>query len=519
MISTKAIRIAVPMTGVAAALLLAGPASAAPSNPFGCRASVQALRIAPLPALEPSVANPSETPCATDSVGAGQSSTGSTAIGSTSAGPSGAYTASDVSIPGATALASLDGGTVAATGNTVAVTGPSNAQASYVCVSGAVAASGSSDVSVAVIDGQTIRPSSPGAETTTQLGGGSYATINQQVQDATSLTERQVFVHIAGVGDYVLGEAQVTRPAGNPCPAGTGGSGSGSGAGGSGSGSGGSGSGSGGSGSGSGGSGAGSGGSGSGGGGTGSGSGDSLRACPSGSALVASAQMCEIVSTDGSQNIVVSKPFAGPTGGTVVSLAAARKKFKSACLSGKGPKFVVIGTSRANTIRAAKTAERILAMGGNDKVIVNRGASCVDGGAGRDTITGGIGKVRLFGGIGNDKLSAKNGASYISGGNGADRITLGNGRDRVFGGAGMDKITVGNGRDRVSGGAGKDTITGGKGRDYLFGGAGNDRLRAAGRIEYVNGGKGKDVAYVTAKEMKYAHRHGCEKVHRIRAKH
>jgi hypothetical protein len=53
----------------------------------------------------------------------------------------------------------------------------------------------------------------------------------------------------------------------------------------------------------------------------------------------------------------------------------------------------------------------------------------------------------------------------------------------------------------------------------VFGGAGNDRLRATGRIEYVNGGTGKDVAYVAAKEMKYAHRHGCEKVHRIRAKH
>ena len=86
MILSKAIRIAAPLTGVAAALLLAGPASAAPSNPFGCRASVQALRIAPLPAAEPSVANPAETPCATDSAGASQSSTGSTAAGSTSAG-------------------------------------------------------------------------------------------------------------------------------------------------------------------------------------------------------------------------------------------------------------------------------------------------------------------------------------------------------------------------------------------------------------------------------------------------
>lgn len=474
MIFSRAIRVAAPLTGVAAALLMAAPASAAPSNPFGCRASVQGLHIAPLPAAEPSVANPAENPCATDSAGASKSSTGSTAAGSTSAGPSGAYTMSDISTPGATALASVDGGTVAGTGNTVALTGPSNAQVSYVCVGGAVVASGASDVSAAVIDGQMIRPSSPGAETTTQLGGGSYATINQQVQDATSLTQRLVFMHIAGVGDYVLGEAQVTRPAGNSCPAGTGGSGTGSG-----------------------GSGSGSGGSRLGG---GSGLDSRVAPCPTGSTLVASQQLCEIVQGGGQGNIVISAPFAGPTGGTVVSLAAARAKMKSPCLTGKGPKFVVMGTNKANRIRAAKTAERILAMGGNDIVIVNRGASCVDGGAGRDTISGGTGKVRLFGGVGSDKLTARNGASYVSGGNGADRITVGNGRDRVLGGAG------------------KDTITVGRGKDHLFGGAGNDRLRAAGRIEYVSGGKGKDVAYVTAKEMRYAHRHGCEKVHRIRAK-
>jgi hypothetical protein len=429
MISNKAIRIAAPLTGVAAALLMTAPASAAPTNPFGCRASVQALRVAALPAAEPTVANPAETPCATDSAGAGQTSTGSTAVGTTSAGPSGAYTVSDSSTPGATALASVDGGTVAAAGTTAALTGPANAQASYVCVNGAAVPSGSSDVSVAVINGQTLRPSSPGAETTIQLGGGVSATINQQVQTATSLTERLLVLHIEGVGDEVLGEAQVTRPAGDPCTTGTGSgsAGSGSGGGGSGSGSGGS----------------GSGGPGSGSGGSGSGSGDSLTACPTGSVLVASAQLCEIVFADGAHNIVVSKPFAGPTGGSVVPLAAARKKFKSPCLSGKGPKFVVMGTNKANTIRAAKTAERIVAMGGNDKVIVKSGASC---------------------------------------GNGADAITVG------------------------------------RGKDHLFGGAGNDRLRAPGRVEYVNGGAGKDVAYVTAKEMKYARRHGCEKVHRIRVK-
>jgi Ca2+-binding RTX toxin-like protein len=448
---------------------------------------VEATRtIVGLPGAEPYVANPAESPCVTDSAGAGTA--GSGAAGSSA--PGAAYTVSDASVPAATALTSVNGGTSNGTGNSVVLSSPAQAQASFVCVNGSAVLSGSSNVTGAVINGQTVSPASPGAETTTQMGGGSYTTINQQIQTATSLTERAVFTHIAGVGDYVLGEAQVMRPAVDPCP-GSGGSGSGSGGTGStGGGSGGSG--------GSAGSG-GSGGSDGPGGSGGSGGDGALSACPTGSVLVASAQMCEIVLADG--NIVVSKPFAGPTGGTVVPLAAARKKSKSSCLSGKGPKFAVMGTNKANTIRAAKTAERILAMGGNDKVIVKSGASCVDGGAGRDTISGGIGKVRLFGGIGNDRLSARNGSSYISGGNGADRITVGNGRDRVFGGAG------------------KDTITVGTGKDHLFGGAGNDRLRAAGRIEYVNGGKGKDVAFVTAKEMRYARRHGCEKVHRIPAKH
>ena len=263
MISSKAIRIAAPLTGVAAALLMAGPASAAPSNPFGCRASVQATRpIAGLPGAEPFVANPSENPCATDTVG------------DASTGPGAAYTVSDPSVPAATALASVNGGTANGTGNAVVLDGPASAQASFVCVNGSAVPSGSSDVTGAIINGQVVRPSSPGAETTTQMGGGSYTTLNQQVQTSTSVTERAVFTHIAGVGDYVLGEAQVTRPAGNPC---TDGSGSG----------------------GSGGPGSGSGGSGAGSGGSRSGTSSSLSACTTGSVLVVRAQMCEIVGADG----------------------------------------------------------------------------------------------------------------------------------------------------------------------------------------------------------------------------
>ncbi len=216
------------------------------------------------------------------------------------------------------------------------------------------------------------------------------------------------------MADYILGEAQVTLTDSNAC-AGTG-SGSGSGAGG---------------------------GSGS---GSGGGSGSGLAPCPTGSTLVAGRQLCEIVQGGGERDIVVSAPFAGPIGGTVMSLANARKKYKSTCLAGSGPKFAVVGTKKADSITAAKNAERILGLGGNDRITIKSGASCVDGGAGNDVIKTG------------------------------------------------------------------------RGRDHVYGGLGNDRLRAAGNVAWLNGGKGKDTASVVAREMKYAHRHGCETVRRIRAK-
>lgn len=213
-------------------------------------------------ALEPVVANPAETPCATDQAGVGQASTGSTAAGATTAGPAGAYTYSAGSA-GAAAVASVDGGALGPTGDSVVLEGPAQAQASYACANDGAVASGGSNVTSAVINGQTVKPPSPGAAQTTQLGGGSYVTINQQVQSGTSLTERLAYEHIAGVADYILGEAQVTLTDSNAC-AGTG-SGSGSGAGG---------------------------GSGS---GSGGGSGSGLAPCPTGSTLVASRQLCEIV--------------------------------------------------------------------------------------------------------------------------------------------------------------------------------------------------------------------------------
>jgi Ca2+-binding RTX toxin-like protein len=517
--SLRVLRIA-PLLAVAfGTLTLSSPAAAASSNPFGCRASVTAVRpTSPLPTIEPYVANRAETPCATDTAGASSGTAlSSSTSGTATAGPGAAYTYSTTSAdtttgavaPGAAAAVSVNGGSLAGMGDTIVLPGPAEAQASFACTDGNVVPSASSNVSAVTINGKTTTLSSPGAEQTIQLGGGAYVTLNQKVQTATSLTERLMDEHIPGVEDIVLGEAQATQTAADPC-AGT----SGSGSGGSGSG--------------------GSGGSGSGGsGGPGGRTPASLTACPAGSTLVASTQECEIVGPGGTL-IEVSRPFAGPTGGRVVALAVARKKYKSACLSGPGPKYAIVGTNGANRIEGTVHSDRILGLGGGDRIAGRGGNDCIDGGAGNDRLWGGNGQDRVYGGLGSDRLSVQSGSSYVNGGAGNDRIFIGNGNDRVFGGPGNDRISVGRGQDEVSGGAGKDTITTGdgndwvygdagndsikvgNGKDHVFGGAGADRLYAPGLVDYVNGGTGKDLAYVNTVGMRYAKAHGCEKVRKIR---
>jgi Ca2+-binding RTX toxin-like protein len=506
MISARARWLAILATPMLAVLGFASPA-AATTTPFGCRASVSAIRPSlALATVEPYVANRAETPCATDSAGASSGTTGSTVGGSVvTAGPGAAYTYSSASAdqtlgtvaPGATSLASVDGGTINNAADTVVLAGPAQAQASYDCVNGAVVPSASSNVSAATVNGQSTAPSSPGAEQTTQLGGGSYLTINQKVQTATSLTERLVFEHIAGVGDYVLGEAQVTLADADPC-AGTTGSGGSNG--------------------------------GSGGGTTPA----TLNACPPGSTLIASTQLCEIV-LPGGTDIVVSRPFEGPTGGTVVALAVARKKYRSPCLYGAGSQYAIIGTNHADRIEGTVHADRILGLGGNDRIAGQGGNDCIDGGAGNDRIYGGKGNERIYGGPGNDRISVQGGNSYVNGGPGNDRIVLGNGNDRVYGGPGNDRISVGRGNDHVWGGPGNDTISAGNGndsiwgqggndsilvgtgKDHLFGGSGDNRLFGPGLVVYANCGSGRrNVAYVNVFGMHYAHTHGCQTVRKIR---
>lgn len=259
--------------------------------------------------------------------------------------------------------------------------------------------------------------------------------------------------------------------------------------------------------------------------------------CPAGSILVPSSQLCEIV-TSGSgastRGIVVSRPDSGEiVGGRVVSLAYARRHYRSICLRGSGPRYAVVGSNGPNRITVAKVRERLLGLGGKDKLRVKSGKNtCVDGGAGNDTITAGNNPVRAYGLNGNDTIKVGNGRDFVAGGNGNDHITVGKGRDTVYGNNGNDAIRAGNGSDLLTGGAGNDVIRAGngndkvfgnegndrifvgRGRDKVLGGAGNDAITARGRRKvYVSGGRGRNVAFVLKANAAYARRHGCQKVH------
>ena len=256
-----------------------------------------------------------------------------------------------------------------------------------------------------------------------------------------------MFVHLAGVGDFVLAEAQVTSSP-SPC----------SGA---------------------------------------SGLPPLLQPCPAGAVYNPFTQQCQIV-TAGLPTVVVGQPFRGPAGGNVVPLAVARKLYKSPCLNGPGPNYVIVATAASPRVNGTMGPDRIIGVSGNDRIAGLSGNDCLDGGHGRD---------RLYDDNGNDR---------VYGGSGNDRIAVGNGNDRIWGGAGNDWITAGNGRDMVLGGSGSDRIDVGLGKDRVTGGSGRNRIYAPAPGALVNCGRDRgNAAFVDRAAAAYAHRHGCELVHMI----
>lgn len=164
--------------------------------------------------------------------------------------------------------------------------------------------------------------------------------------------------------------------------------------------------------------------------------------CPLGSRYDLPSNLCVIDIPGTTKVIIIGRPYAGPSGGRVVTLTEARKHYKSICLRGAGPKYAVIRTNKNDHITGTNHADRILGLGGNDSLDGGRGNDCIDGGTGGDDLNGGIGTDRVYGQTGRDHINGGPGPDTLSGGKGNDTINAAFGADRVSGGAGNDHINV-----------------------------------------------------------------------------
>ena len=169
--------------------------------------------------------------------------------------------------------------------------------------------------------------------------------------------------------------------------------------------------------------------------------------CPTGSKLNGTGTLCIIPAGTGGSSlgeIIVGKPYQGPSGGKVVPLDVARKLYgKSPCLGFSGePKFAIVGTNKADRITGTNIADRIIGLGGNDKIDGGRGNDCIEGRSGGDTLSGGLGDDKLYGSTGKDHLNGGPGTDYLNAGSGNDTINAAFGKDRTIGGSGNDFINI-----------------------------------------------------------------------------
>ena len=536
MFSRRAWGLGLPLAAMLATLAFTGSASAA-TNSLGCRASVARVSLlSGAPAVEPYVANPSDTPCATDSAGlstggANLGGLGGALTGNVTVGPAQADTNSvnDGTDLGASSLVSVDAASIPTPAGAISIVGPAQATASYECSDHALQATAGSTLKVIQIGSQSITLTPNGVPETIPLTGvlGGTIAVNQNTVTATSDTEQLLTVHLPGVADVVVGEARVDQPASNACANVPGTGGVPSGGGGNPPGGGGNPPGGGGNPPGGGGNPPGGGGNPGGTGGNPGGTGTTTLSsvCPVGTTLLASTGLCEII-TSGSGSTAKGIAVSGPNshqivGGTVMSLVRARKLYggRTACLNGAGPKYIVIGTRRHDRITVGKVRLRVLGLAGNDRITVKGGnRTCVNGGAGNDTIVNkGRNRVTVFGANGNDRITLGNGPAFVLAGYGKDRIVAGNGKVNLQGNRGNDYIKAGNGADRLNGGDGNDTLIAGTGVDRLTGGPGNNRLTAHGRKVFAQASKGRSVAYLRKANRSYAKHHGIRTVHVIKS--
>jgi hypothetical protein len=437
---------------------LAWADSASAATQLGCRASVgRATFTAPFgsaPSFEPVVANAPSTPCANASSDLDQRTFGSPSFGGTvSLSRAGAFTYTTASLPaiadqapGAASLASTQTVTIK-TSNEDIVIGNVQAQAGYACVAGVIAPSSSSSVGSVVVNGSPVTvPVSAPYKVDLTSDGSSYLLLNQTVSAGASLTQQAVVVHIAGpagsAADFVVAEAKVSGDSGS-CAGSTG-------------------------------------------------TPPSLTPCPAGSVYDVAERLCVIPGGG------VVPPFRGPEGGKVIGISIARSLYRSPCLSGRGPAYVVVATAPGAHVTGTHGPDRIIALGSHERIAGLGGNDCVDARGAGGTIWEGNGVDRVYGGPGRYRIGLGNGNDYVNGRSGGDFITAGNGRDVVLGGHGSSRIDVGLGADRV------------------FGGPGTNRVYAASWKALISCGSGHhNAAWVKRHAVAYARRHGCEAIHLI----
>jgi Ca2+-binding RTX toxin-like protein len=409
-------------------------AGAQASDPWSCRASAARVALTTPVELnvEPVRANALLNPCSTQSA----VTVATTTIGPITADAVGAFTVRGAA-SGGSSLASI-AHPIVNLGALVVEANAVQAFATTGCNGTTPVHSGGSKVVELIINGNAITIPADNAPFDLDLGPLGHLYLNQQVVEGGNLIQRAVFI-TTPLGDVALAEAiagfgpTACQPARDT---GTGG---------------------------------GTGGGNTGGGNTGGGTGGSTAGgpnpCPSGAEYDSSRNVCVVHDSSGSGGtagaIVVGRPFQGPSGGKVIALSEARRKYKSVCLQGAGPRYAIVGTNGNDKITGTNGKDRILLLAGRDKSEGGRGDDCIGGGSGVDTISGALGSDRLYGGSGNDHLIGGSQSDYLSGGSGNDTIHTGFGRDVVIAGPGDDVInaaTAGPAARRLDCGGGFDKI-------------------------------------------------------------
>jgi hypothetical protein len=449
------------MVSALCALAFASSASAAitvtqpnapTSTPFGCRASLLRVELGTTPAVEPSVANPTETPCANDSKGVGTlgvPAQETNAQAPITVGQAGAFTYSVFdptfkTAPGASAVASVSAVNIPTAAGTIHIAGPIQASVSESCVNDQLVQNAQSNLDVIAVNGKNMAIT-PGQPFNLTLADNVFIKANQKIQTPTSLTEQVLEIRLGGGIDIVLGEARVSHAAGNPC-AGT------------------------------------------------KGLPPVLEICPKGTTLNAEHQFCFVKDCSGGI-IIVSRPFRGPSGGTIYANCAAKKKFHSPCLSGSGPRFILVATGVGARVEGTLYSDRILALGKFERIAGLGGNDCINGQALDQKIYDGNGKERVY--------------AFAHA-----RVAIGSGNSLVVGGSGgHDTITVANGNTRIYGHGGFNRIEAGLGRVRIFGGPGPNRVFTPSTRALVNcGTSGFNTAYLRDRAIPYARAHGCTRI-------